>query len=371
MKNILSALTFLMLIIVASCVTSGVLVIKDGVTEIPDGRYKSKKLTSVTIPDSVTKIGKDAFAWNNLTNIVIPDRVTEIGDWAFRGNKLSSLTLPNTVTKIGNGAFSSNELTGIVIPASVTEIGNLAFESNKITNLIIPDSVTSIGERAFVNNPLKSVTLTLNERTSIAENAFGTSINFNRFLLANGRQSGIYSWQDNNCYYNGEIIPYSAVVAYEQGELQKARELTETARAQERERLERIRRENAFIQVSWTESLSLWSDANNYRAHRGTKIITIDGNPAVNFSFSRTDLEGLIFTEWYRLSPGSHTLIVSYRNEGINVTRYGVSGNDYELNRTTGNATITFSFEIGKAYKLEATEAGDKIQFTFTETRGP
>ena len=365
MKNIHSAVTVLAFIIVASCATGGVLVIKDGVTEIPDGKYTSKKLTSVTIPDSVTKIGKDAFAWNNLTNIVIPDRVTEIGDRAFRGNKLSSLTLPNTVTKIGNGAFSSNELTGIVIPASVTEIGNVAFDSNKITNLIIPDSVTSIGERAFANNPLKSVTLTLNERTGIAENAFGANINFNRFFLANSRQSGTYSWQDNNCYYNGEIIPYSAVVAYEQGELQRARELTESARAQERARLERIRRENAFILVTWS--------TNRYTGGSqlgGTIVSRIDDKPISDYFFayagSQLERDVGLMREWYRLSPGLHILEVRYRAEQITITR-----DEMITTTTTGNGAITYNFEAGKAYILETTEAGDKIRITFVETSGP
>jgi hypothetical protein len=358
-KSVLIPLVVAMTIVV-SCATGGVLIIKDGITEIPDEKYKSKKLTSVTIPDSVTKIGKKAFFLNNLTSITIPDGVTEIGDTAFYGNKLTSLTIPDSVTKIEGSVFARNELTSIIIPSSVTEIHGGAFAGNKITNLIIPDSVTGIGRSAFADNPLKSVTLTLNEITSIEENAFGSNIQFNRFFLANSKQSGIYSWQDNNYYYNGEILPYSAVVAYEQGELQKARELTELARAREREKMEKIRRENAFLQISWVKS----AFTNNLLS--GTVVSSIDGKPIANYFFSHAGSQMLravgIMDDWYCLSPGLHTLGVSYRDV------------EYTINQkitTTGDGGILFNFEAGKAYTLVATEAGDKIKITFEETRGP
>jgi len=385
MKNIITALIIFILIIFASCITGSVSVIKDGITEIPDEKFKAKKLSSITIPDSVTKIGKEAFSLNNLISLIIPDGVTEIGVGAFSKNKISNLIIsnniknisketfydneltnviiPNGVKEIGDWAFARNKLSNITIPDSVTKIGKSAFAGNNLTSIIIPDSVTIVDDKAFANNPLKSITIS-NNKIVISENAFGTNIYFNRFFLANNKQTGTYSWQGNYYYFNGEIIPYSAVAAYEQGELEKARQLTETARKQERE----IKMKNSFVQVSWTESLSLWNDATNYRAYQGTKIITIDGKPSSNFSYSKRDMEGLIFYEWYQLSPGSHTLEVGYRKEGISVNSYTANGKEFNLNRTTGNGMLILSFEIGKAYLLEAKEVGDKIQFNLKET---
>jgi hypothetical protein len=347
MKNIISVLTVLVLIIVTSCSTSGILVIKDGVTEIPDGKYKSKKLSSVTIPDSVKRIGNLAFLLNNLT----------------------SISIPNGVMVIGFAAFGGNELTSIIIPSSITEICDYAFDSNKMTNLIIPDSVTIIGKHAFANNPLKSVTVTLNEKTNIAGNAFGTNINFNRFFLANSNKSGIYSWQDNNYYYNGEIIPFSAVVAYEQGELQKARELTESVRVQERERAEKIRRENSFILVIWSTNRFTGGSQNS-----GTLISRIDDKPISNYFFahagSQLERDVGIQSEWYLLSPGMHILEVRYKEEKMTITSDEIK-TTITTTTTTGNGAITFNFEANKAYRLEEKVVGEKIQFNIVETRVP
>jgi TolB-like protein len=84
------------------------------VTEIGEGAYSRKNLTSVVIPDSVTSIGKQAFYDNNLTSVVIGNSVTSIGDYAFSGNKLTSVVIGNSVTFIGytglpcENAYESN-----------------------------------------------------------------------------------------------------------------------------------------------------------------------------------------------------------------------------------------------------------------------
>ena len=58
----------------------GVIVLKDGVTEIANGAFmKCSGLKSIIIPDSVTKIGYAAFyCCEGLTSLVLPDSVTEI-----------------------------------------------------------------------------------------------------------------------------------------------------------------------------------------------------------------------------------------------------------------------------------------------------
>jgi NDP-sugar pyrophosphorylase family protein len=50
--------------------------------------------------------------------------VTEIGDGAFRGKELTSITLPNSVILIGEQAFEDNKLTSVIIGANVTVAEN-------------------------------------------------------------------------------------------------------------------------------------------------------------------------------------------------------------------------------------------------------
>ncbi|MCL2137966.1 MAG: leucine-rich repeat domain-containing protein [Treponema sp.] len=133
------------------------------VAAIGTGAFKSKGLTSVTIPDSVTVIGDEAFMNNPLTNVKysnnittigakafygiafnkedirIPPNVTSIGDWAYYGNNARSVWLPDSVRIIGYGAFRSwvtpwgriTSVSKIRIGANVT-IGNSAFDGISI-----------------------------------------------------------------------------------------------------------------------------------------------------------------------------------------------------------------------------------------------
>ena len=105
-----------------------------------------------------------------IKNIVIKNGVTEIPEGAFNSNYyIEKIFIPNTVTSIGvatknsSGAFpncknlkSLNSTTGgiINIPDSVTSIGWQAFYcptsgNNNIKEINIPDSVEYIGEDAF------------------------------------------------------------------------------------------------------------------------------------------------------------------------------------------------------------------------------
>jgi hypothetical protein len=103
--------------------------------------FKSKGLTSVTIPNSVTSIGAYAFSLNQLVNVTIPDSVIAIGGAAFANNQLTSVTISNSVIAIESYAFQGNQLTSITIPNSVTFIGSSAFDSNPLTSITIGDNV--------------------------------------------------------------------------------------------------------------------------------------------------------------------------------------------------------------------------------------
>ncbi|WP_338540855.1 leucine-rich repeat protein [Paenibacillus tundrae] len=148
--------------------------IPEGVLSIDSSAFHSNNLTSVTIPNSITSISDRVFASNNIVDLVIPDSVTSIGDYAFSSNNLSNVTLSNNVTFIGSGAFFYNNLTSINLPNNLTSLSESVFLSNKLTNIIIPDSVTSIGDAAFQSNELISVTIP-DSVTTIGEGAFASN----------------------------------------------------------------------------------------------------------------------------------------------------------------------------------------------------
>src|SRR5574344_2185953 len=141
------------------------------ITRIGSSAFKSKKLTSVSIPDSVTIIESEAFRSNNLTTVVIPDSVTTLGSCSFYSNKLTSVTISKNITTINATTFSENKLASVTIPSSVTSIGTRAFYYNQIANLVLPSSVTSIGGEAFEGNYMSTVTIPSSVKT-IGERAF-------------------------------------------------------------------------------------------------------------------------------------------------------------------------------------------------------
>ena len=153
-----------------------------------DGCYN---LTEITIPYSVTAISEHAFrGCSNLTSFVvdvdntayqaidgnlyskdgtvlvayaigktetsfeIPGSVTTIGDYAFNNaDNLTNVTIPNSVTTIGNSAFNNvDNLTSVTIPNSVTEIGSYAFSyCSGLKSVFLSDSITTWGYHSFAN----------------------------------------------------------------------------------------------------------------------------------------------------------------------------------------------------------------------------
>jgi len=196
MKKIGLGLIVLVVLLAASCaslgsIKNGTLVIKDGVTKIPDaknktktkgegrtivigttGKYENKMLTSVVFPSSLTKIGSGAFKANNLTSITIPDGVTSIGKEAFYNNQLTSVAIPDSVVSIGEFAFQRNLLT------SITVHGNVSWLENNWNN-----------EDTEVGDYLASIGI-----VAIDSSAFGSG--FADAYNANGRQAGTYTRPD-------------------------------------------------------------------------------------------------------------------------------------------------------------------------------
>ena len=164
----------------------GVIVLKDGVTEIGEGAFTdSFDIVSVEIPNTITTIGMGAFAYSVISSVVIPNSVTEICEGAFNGcDELKSIYIPASVERIGVEAFlnctklnsievdksnlvydSRENCNAIIetktnkllfgcknafIPNSITEIEDGAFYCCEgLMSIVIPDSVRRIGECAF------------------------------------------------------------------------------------------------------------------------------------------------------------------------------------------------------------------------------
>lgn len=149
----------------------------DGITEIGFRAFSDcKSLTTINIPDSIKEIGDSAFEdCSSLTTIIIPNGITVIDVELFMGcSSLESVVIPDSVTSIGENAFKGcSSLESVVIPDGVTTIGENTFNGcSSLTSVVIPDSVTTIGECAFNGcSSLESITIP-DGVTTIGKNAF-------------------------------------------------------------------------------------------------------------------------------------------------------------------------------------------------------
>lgn len=160
------------------------------VTQIGNGAFKNKNLTSIELPRTVTTIGNVGFQLNpSLKKIIFKDGLLSIGQNAFGGGTsftdkgvLSTIVLPNTLKTIGTVAFRFNSLEQVIIPDSVTSlqsgqnfsgnnlkylkigkglevISGQTFRANYLEYVEIPNNVVEISGGAFANNPIKKLSL--------------------------------------------------------------------------------------------------------------------------------------------------------------------------------------------------------------------
>ncbi|WP_217587852.1 leucine-rich repeat protein [Lentibacillus saliphilus] len=129
------------------------------VTAIGEEAFRSKGLTSVTLPDGVERIETLAFSYNALTELTIPGNVVSMGWRVFYANDIATLTLSEGIETIGSGAFGYNQLEQIELPKSLKTISSFAFSHNKLTTLTLPVGVHSVMRGAFRGNNLTEVTI--------------------------------------------------------------------------------------------------------------------------------------------------------------------------------------------------------------------
>lgn len=79
-----------------------------GITQLPEGIFKSSRITSIVFPSTITNTYKSVFAYNSvLSNVVLNQGLQVIRELSFRlCTSLTNITIPSTVTHIKSNAFS-------------------------------------------------------------------------------------------------------------------------------------------------------------------------------------------------------------------------------------------------------------------------
>lgn len=123
-----------------------------------DKLYKEERneFYCVALSDTTCKLTKYS---GSALNVVIPETVdglyiTEIAEGVFQNRSITSVEIPSTVQSIGANAFDGNELIQLRLPNSVRTVGGRAFANNSLKVVHIPDSLTSIGTNAFADQDI-------------------------------------------------------------------------------------------------------------------------------------------------------------------------------------------------------------------------
>ncbi len=169
----------------SGCESLESITIPNSVTRIEAGAFSQcYSLLSINIPNEVSVIEESVFSsCKSLTEVIIPHTVTTISEDAFRNcESIQILHIPNSVTSIAERAFIGlSNLKRIVIPNSITTIEMSTFEyCTSLTEVILPSTITDIDRRAFYGcHNLQ--TINLENKTSIADNAFGLCYDLENF----------------------------------------------------------------------------------------------------------------------------------------------------------------------------------------------
>ena len=163
-------------------------ILKDGITEIPDICFSGAKVDSFTLPSTLKTIGSNAFANNEIKGIVLPDGVESIGQGAFiRCANLETIHLPQKITSISQACFCvCKNLKTVTSDSTITAVGSSAFEGCVSLEYFDIASLTKIGLAAFNECSCLTGELVINEALTVIEPyAFG-SCNFTSLKLHDG-----------------------------------------------------------------------------------------------------------------------------------------------------------------------------------------
>lgn len=141
--------------------------------------YGYRSLNRVSIPHGVVNCDSQVFSRSSIVSIVFPNGIIDFGVAQFElCYLLESISIPYGVTNIKSNSFlSCISLNSIIIPESVLNIENLAFQGCTIlTELILPMDIKVINNATFYQCYLLLSMIIHKGITTIAANAFGSTV---------------------------------------------------------------------------------------------------------------------------------------------------------------------------------------------------
>jgi len=179
--------------------------IKEGVTNVGDYAFGStySAVAKITLPSTITTIGQYAFSGcNAVQSVILPDSLTTIGNYAFYYcSAITSIVIPNSVTSLGNDAFyNCTGITSITLPSnnSITTIPDYAFQNcSSLTSITIPNNVKTIGNGAFIYCTSLVNIIIPDSVTLLQSNAFYLSTNLNTNVFTDNTVAKNYAWAND------------------------------------------------------------------------------------------------------------------------------------------------------------------------------